>query len=188
WSWSRSFPRPWFARTKDQDQDEGPWTVDRGPRMDPGPWTDQGLRPKARGLLGGAQGLLDRSLFFPVQMTAGELALVVQIRGAAESQHVAVELIKAFLLAVGPRCRRALLAVIDELRVLILVRDEPSEVAVVAPIGGKRFGGRRLGSGELRASLLVHQVDHHVAGRGVDDVRGARAHLVPVAVEDLFAV
>jgi hypothetical protein len=53
-------------------------------------------------------------------MSAGELAVGIQVRWAAQPEHVAVDLVEALLLAVSAGIRRALLAVIDERRVLVL--------------------------------------------------------------------
>src|SRR5579863_9120026 len=119
--------------------------------------------------------LPDRGLALPVQVPSRQLALVVQVRRTAESQHVARELVKTLLLAVRAGCRRALLAVVDERRILVLVGHEPSEVAAVASVRLERLVGRRLRARVLRSPLLIHEVDHHVARRGVDDVgRAAR--------------
>src|SRR5918999_257119 len=68
-------------------------------------------------------GLFNRRLAFPVQVSACQLALLVQVWRSAEPEHVARELVKALLLAVSARSRRALLAVVDELRTLVLVGD-----------------------------------------------------------------
>ena len=124
----------------------------------------------------------------PVQVPASQLALVVQVRRCAESEHVARELIETLLLAVRAGCHRALLTVVHERRILVLVGHEPSEVAVVAPERLERLVWRRLRAGVLRPPLFIHEVDHHVARRRVDDVGGAGARLVLVSVEDLFPV
>ena len=101
--------------------------------------------PKRPALLDGPTrpALLDGPLLLPVQVSAGEFAVVVQV-GGRRPEHVAGELVEALLLAVAAGIRRALLAVIDELRILVLVGDEASEVTVVAPIRLQRLVGRRL--------------------------------------------
>src|ERR1700687_4370085 len=77
------------------------------------------------------RGLFHRRLALPVQVPASQLPLVVQVWRTAEPQHIARELVEALLLAVRAGCRRALLAVVDERRILVLVGHEPSEVAAV---------------------------------------------------------
>ena len=77
-------------------------------------------------------------------MPACQFTRSVEIRRSAKPQDVSGELVEALLLAVAAGIHRALLAMVDERRILILVGPEPSEVSTIAPIRLQCLLGSRL--------------------------------------------
>ena len=109
-----------------------------------------------------------RRLPLPVEMPALHFARLVETRRPAEPQNLAGELVEPFCgIHVCRWARPALLIVHQKRRIVILIRGESSKVPGVAE---KRLQGLvqgRLIACIFRPPLILHEVDHHVAGRRI---------------------
>ena len=122
-------------------------------------------------------------------MPPRHFARLVEPRRPAQPQDPAGELVEPFGgIHVARRARPALLIVHDKRRSVILIGGESSEVPAVAQKRLQRLVRGRLIARILRPPLLLHEMDHHVTGRRVDNVGGSGPGVVLVPVKNHLAV